>query len=80
MVTRLDRSPRKVIAAAWSYKLGHAVIAKEDRMLNPNRNLERFMSKRAQSEAIELPGSQAIFLSHLSEVAALIEKAAKAAK
>jgi hypothetical protein len=36
--------------------------------------------KRAQSQAIELPGSHAIFLSHAHEVAALIEKAAMAAK
>ena len=46
-------------------------------MINPE--LERFMSKRAKSDAIELPGSHAIFLSHPKEVAALIEKAAKAA-
>ena len=37
-------------------------------------------AKRAKSEAIELPGSHAIFLSHAPEVAALIEKAAAAAK
>jgi hypothetical protein len=34
----------------------------------------------AQSQVIELPGSHAIFLSHAHEVAALIEKAAAAAK
>jgi hypothetical protein len=47
-------------------------------MINPD--LERFMAKRAQSQFIELPGSHAIFLSHAREVAALIEKAATAAK
>jgi hypothetical protein len=47
-------------------------------MINPD--LERFMAKRAQSQAIELPGSHAIFLSHARDVAALIEKAATAAK
>ena len=47
-------------------------------MINPE--LERFMSRRAKSETIELTGSHVIFLSHPKEVAALIEKAAKAAK
>jgi hypothetical protein len=47
-------------------------------MINPE--LERFMSKRAKSEAIELTGSHAIFLSHPKDIAALIEKAALAAE
>jgi hypothetical protein len=47
-------------------------------MINPNP--ERFIAKRAQSQVIELPGNHAIFLSHAPEVAALIEKAAIAAK
>ena len=50
----------------------------QDRMINPD--LERFMTKRAQSQVIELPGSHAIFLSHAKEVAALIEKAVTTAK
>lgn len=45
-----------------------------------NPELMRFMSKRAKSESIVLPGSHCIFLSHPKEVAALIEKAAKAAE
>jgi pimeloyl-ACP methyl ester carboxylesterase len=68
----------KITVAAWKEKPSYAVIPKQDRMLNPD--LERFMAKRAKSETIELPGSHAIFISHASEVAALIEKAAKAAK
>lgn len=67
----------KATVAAWSKKPSYAVIATEDRMINPE--LERFMSGRAKSQAIELPGSHAIFLSHPKEVASLIEKAAKAA-
>ena len=47
-------------------------------MINPE--LERFMSHRAKSETIELPGSHVTFLAHPKEVAALIEKAAKAAQ
>jgi len=46
-------------------------------MINPD--LERFMSRRAKSETIEIPGSHAIYLSHPKEVASLIEKAARAA-
>jgi pimeloyl-ACP methyl ester carboxylesterase len=67
----------KATVASWRDKPSYAVIAKQDRMINPE--LERFMSKRAQSETIELAGSHAIFLSHAREVAALIEKAAGAA-
>jgi len=67
----------KITVAAWKEKPSYAIVAKQDRMLNPD--LERFMAKRAKSETIELPGSHAIFLSHAAEVAALIEKAAKAA-
>ena len=68
----------KAAVAAWTQKPSYAVIAQQDRMINPD--LERFMAARAKSETIELPGSHAIFLSHPREVAALIEKAAKAAE
>lgn len=68
----------KTTTAAWKNKRSYAVIAKQDRMIDPN--LERFMANRAKSETIELQGSHAIFLSHPKEVAALIEKAAAAAE
>jgi pimeloyl-ACP methyl ester carboxylesterase len=68
----------KVTTAAWSQKRSYAVVAEQDRMINPD--LERFMSRRAKSETIELPGNHAIFLSHPKEIAALIEKAGKAAE
>jgi pimeloyl-ACP methyl ester carboxylesterase len=68
----------KAPVATWKDKPSYAVVAKQDRMINPD--LERFMAKRAQSQVIELPGSHAIFLTHPREVAALIEKAATAAK
>ncbi|MBV8146774.1 MAG: alpha/beta hydrolase [Gammaproteobacteria bacterium] len=67
----------KITVAGWSKKPSYAVVATEDHMINPE--LERFMSGRAKSQTIELRGSHAIFLSHPAEVAALIEKAAKAA-
>src|SRR5215475_12602715 len=64
----------KTTVAAWKQTPSYAVISTQDRMINPD--LERFMSKRARSETIELAGSHAIFLSHPREVAALIKKAA----
>ena len=67
----------KTTAAAWKQKPSYAIVAQQDREINPE--LERFMSSRAKSETIELLGSHAIFLSHPKEVAALIEKAASAA-
>ena len=63
---------------AWLAKPTYAVVATEDRMINPE--LERFMSRRAKSETIELKASHAVFLSHPEAVAALIEKAAQSAK
>jgi len=63
--------------AAWSDKPSFAVVATQDRMINPD--LERFMAKRAHSDVTELAGSHVIFLSHPKEVAHLIEKAAKSA-
>jgi pimeloyl-ACP methyl ester carboxylesterase len=68
----------KATVAAWKQKPSYAVVSTHDRMINPD--LERFMAKRAESETIELPGSHAIFLSHARDVAALIERAATAAK
>ena len=68
----------KATVAAWKEKRATPVVSTQDRMINPD--LERFMAKRAQSQVIELPGSHAISLTHAREVAALIEKAATAAK
>jgi pimeloyl-ACP methyl ester carboxylesterase len=68
----------KAKATAWSEKKSYAVVSTQDREINPE--LERFMSRRAKSETIELTGSHAIFLSHPKEIAALIEKAAKSAE
>jgi pimeloyl-ACP methyl ester carboxylesterase len=68
----------KATVAAWKQKPSYAIVATKDRMINPD--LERFMSKRAQSQVVELPSSHAVFLAHARDVAALIEKAATAAK
>jgi len=68
----------KATAAAWKTKPSFAVVAKQDRMINPE--LERFMTKRAKSQTIELPGSHALYVSHAAELAKLIEKAAGSEK
>jgi pimeloyl-ACP methyl ester carboxylesterase len=68
----------KVTVATWKDKPSYAVVAQQDRMINPDQ--ERMMAKRAQSQTIELPGPHAIFLLHPREIAALIEKAANAVK
>jgi pimeloyl-ACP methyl ester carboxylesterase len=68
----------RATAAAWSSKPSYAVVAKQDRMINPD--LERFMTGRARSTTIELAGSHALYISHAKDVAALIEKAATAAQ
>ena len=73
-----DSFSAKTTVAAWSQKPSYAVVSQHDRMINPD--LERFMAGRAKSQTIELDGSHVIFLSHPKEVAALIERAAKAAK
>jgi pimeloyl-ACP methyl ester carboxylesterase len=72
-----DSFNAKVTVAAWSKKPSFAVIPQRDRQINPD--LERFMAGRAKSETLELPGSHVIFLVHPKEVAAVIEKAARAA-
>ena len=71
-----DAFEAKATVAAWKQKPSYAVIPTQDRMINPD--LERFMTSRAKSETIELPGSHAVYISHAKDVAALIEKAAKA--
>ena len=66
----------KVTVAAWAQKPSYATVGLQDREIDPQ--LLRFMATRAKSEMVELAGSHALFLTHAKEVAALIEKAAKA--
>lgn len=65
-----------VTAAAWHQKKSWALVATHDHNINPD--LQRFMAKRAGSEAIEVPASHAVYLSKPKDVAHLIEKAATA--
>jgi pimeloyl-ACP methyl ester carboxylesterase len=53
-----------------------ALVAGADRIISPD--LERMYANRAQSRTVELPGaSHSVYESHPSEVAALVEEAAK---
>jgi pimeloyl-ACP methyl ester carboxylesterase len=59
----------------WKDKPVYAVVATQDRSINPD--LERFMYRRSHAQTIELASSHVVYISHPAEVAALIEKAAK---
>jgi pimeloyl-ACP methyl ester carboxylesterase len=73
-----DSFSAKATVAAWKTKPSFAVVATQDRMINPET--ERTMAKRAGSEVHELPGSHALFVTHANEIARIIEKAATTAK
>jgi pimeloyl-ACP methyl ester carboxylesterase len=66
----------QVTTAAWHQKKSWALIATRDHNINPD--LQRTMAKRAGSETIGVPASHAVYLSKPTEVARLIERAAKA--
>jgi pimeloyl-ACP methyl ester carboxylesterase len=61
--------------AAWRTKPSWYLIVTDDKMIPPPA--QRFMSKRAGSTVVEVPGSHAIYVSQPSAVAKLIEDAAK---
>jgi pimeloyl-ACP methyl ester carboxylesterase len=63
---------------AWKTKPSYAIVATQDRSINPE--LERFMYKRSKAETIEIKGSHVIYMSQAKAVAAFIEKAAQASK
>ena len=67
-----------ITAPAWKTKPSYAIVATQDRMINPD--LERSMYKRAGAKVTELKGSHAIFLSQPRLVADVIEQAAHEAK
>jgi pimeloyl-ACP methyl ester carboxylesterase len=61
---------------AWKKKPSLYMVAKSDRVINPN--LERMYAKRANSKVIEIDnGSHAVYVSHPNEVARLIMAASK---
>lgn len=64
--------------AAWKTKPSYAIVATEDKSINPS--LERMMYKRAGAVVTELSGSHVLFISKAKEVAAVIDAAAKGNK
>jgi pimeloyl-ACP methyl ester carboxylesterase len=66
----------KLTAAAWRDKPSYAIIATQDRALNPE--LARWMAKRAGSKVTALKASHAVHISHPRDVARVIEAAARA--
>jgi pimeloyl-ACP methyl ester carboxylesterase len=61
---------------AWKTKPSWYMVAKADRIINPD--LERLYAKRAHSHTVEIEGaSHSVYESHPKEVAALIEQAAQ---
>ncbi len=68
----------KLSVAAWRDKPSYAIIATEDRSLDPA--IARRMANRAGSKVTELKGSHLIFISQPRAVARVIEAAARAVK
>ncbi len=67
-----------VTVAAWRNKPSYAVIATQDRALNPK--LARWMYKRSGAQVTEIKASHAVYISHPAAVAAVIEKAARSSR
>ena len=65
-----------VTQAAWKTKPSYAIVATEDKSINPS--IERMMYKRGGSIVTELKGSHALFIPKAKDVAGVIEAAAKA--
>ena len=62
--------------AAWKTKPSYAIVATDDKSINPT--LERTMYKRAGAIVTEIQGSHVLFISKAKEVAKVIETAAQA--
>jgi pimeloyl-ACP methyl ester carboxylesterase len=65
------------VSPAWKTKPSFAVVAKNDRSINPD--LERSMYARAHSTTTEVAASHAVYISQPEAVAKVIEQAAAAA-
>ena len=72
-----DNFSATITTAAWRTKPSWMVVAGSDRTINPD--LERWYAKRAKSHTVEVAGaSHVVYVSHPTEVASLIEDAARA--
>jgi pimeloyl-ACP methyl ester carboxylesterase len=60
---------------AWKSKPSWYLVTTEDKMIPPDA--QRFMSKRAGANVVEVKGSHAIYVSQPEPVAALVETAVK---
>ena len=67
-----------ITSPAWKTKPSYAIVAKDDRSINPG--LERSMYKRSGAITTEISGSHAIYISQAKAVAEVIEKSSNAAK
>ncbi|MEO5681299.1 MAG: alpha/beta hydrolase [Chitinophagaceae bacterium] len=67
---------RPVTRAAWKTKPSYAIVAAEDKSINPE--IERRVYKRAGSIVTEIKGSHALFIAKANAVADVIEAAAHA--
>jgi pimeloyl-ACP methyl ester carboxylesterase len=63
---------------AWKTKPSFAIVATEDRMINPDS--EREMYKRAGSSVTQVKASHAVYVSQPKAVAKVIEEAARVGK
>jgi pimeloyl-ACP methyl ester carboxylesterase len=64
--------------AAWHAKPSYAIVATQDKALNPE--LERWMYARSGAKVTEIKASHAVYISQPRAVADVIEAAARAAK
>lgn len=64
--------------AAWHDKPSFAIVATQDKALNPD--LERWMYKRAGAKITEIAASHAVYISKPQAVVDVIEKAAQAVR
>jgi pimeloyl-ACP methyl ester carboxylesterase len=67
-----------VTQAAWKTKPSYAVLATEDKSINPA--IKKNMYKRSGSVVTEIKGSHVVFMSQPQKVADVIERAAKGVK
>ena len=64
-----------VTYAAWKTRPTYAIVATEDKSIDPG--LERTMYKKANASITEIKGSHTVFMSNPKAVSAVIAKAAK---
>lgn len=70
----LKAATAEIKAPAWKDKPSYAIVATEDRSINPD--LERSMYKRSKSITTEIKGGHAVYISKPRAVANVIEQAA----